>query len=353
MNTTEKNNKILVTGGAGYIGSHACKALARAGYLPVVYDDFSTGHRSAVRWGQLEEGSLGDRTRLDEVIQAHRPFAVMHFAAFIEAGESVVDPGKYYMNNTCHALSLLRAMRDHGLERLIFSSTAAVYGDPLQVPITENHPLAPINPYGTSKFMVERILEDFSRAYGLRHVTLRYFNAAGADPEGDCGEDHTPESHLIPLVLQVALGVRPHITLFGNDYATPDGSCIRDYVHVTDLIEAHMLALGALTSGKGSAVYNLGNGRGFSVLEVIEVARRVTGRDISVKIGPRRPGDPSRLIADPGKAKRELGWVLRHDDLAEIIETAWRWILNCPSQLSTGGHGRAATPDDEHVSCVR
>ncbi|MBF8271433.1 MAG: galE [Magnetococcales bacterium] len=328
MNHSKGNNTVLVTGGAGYIGSHACQALARAGYFPVVYDDLSNGHRSAVRWGPLEVGNVGDRARLDAVFQAYRPQAVMHFAAFIEAGESVTDPGKYYRNNTCNALTLLGAMRENHVEQLIFSSTAAVYGVPQEIPISESHPLDPINPYGASKRMVERFLSDFAHAHGIRYIALRYFNAAGADPAGATGEDHHPETHLIPLVLQTALGIRPHVTLYGSDYDTPDGSCIRDYVHVSDLVDAHILALKALADDRAGQAYNLGNGLGFSVLEVIDCARKVTGREIRVEQGPRREGDPSRLVADASKARKVLGWNPVYADLPNIMETAWKWLLS-------------------------
>ena len=325
MDLPNRNKKILVTGGAGYIGSHACKSLAQAGYLPVVYDNLSKGHLSSVQWGPLEKGDMGDRERLESVFKTYRPDAVMHFAAFIEAGESVNDPGRYYENNTNGTLTLLRSMCTNDVKHIIFSSTAAVYGEPHEIPVPETHPQIPINPYGASKYMVERILTDFRTAYGLRYTALRYFNAAGADPEGDCGEDHTPETHLVPLVLQVALGDRSHITLNGDDYDTPDGSCIRDYVHVTDLVAAHILALEALLAGQVAPAYNLGNGCGFSVHEVIDAVRQVTNQKIPLKIGPRRPGDPAKLVADSSKAKRELGWTHEYAQLEHIIETAWQW----------------------------
>lgn len=316
---------VLVTGGAGYIGSHACKALAQAGYLPVAFDNLVYGHRWAVRWGPLEVGDIADRARLDAVIAQYRPVAVMHFAAFSYVGESVSDPGKYYRNNVAGTLTLLEAMRDHGIDRLIFSSTCATYGVPMEIPISEAHPQAPINPYGASKWMIERMLADFGAAHGLRSVALRYFNAAGADPEGEIGEDHDPETHLIPLVLDAAAGRRPHITVFGEDYDTPDGTCIRDYIHVTDLADAHVLALRALDAGEPGAAYNLGNGLGFSVQEVIDHAREVTGLKVPVIAGPRRPGDPPRLVGDARRATTELGWQPRYADLDRIIETAWQW----------------------------
>ncbi len=321
---------VLVTGGAGYIGSHACKALARAGYNPVTYDNLVYGHRWAVRWGPLEVGELADRSRLGEVMRRYRPRAVMHFAAYAYVGESVENPAKYYRNNVAGTLSLLDAMRDQGVDRLVFSSTCATYGVPESVPIREEHPQRPINPYGASKLMVERILRDFDTAYGLRSMVLRYFNAAGADPEGDIGEDHDPETHLIPLVLDAAAGRRPNIVLFGDDYDTPDGTCIRDYIHVTDLAHAHVLALKALERGTPSTAYNLGNGNGVSVQEVITVAREVTGREIATLIGPRRAGDPARLVGDATRICRELGWQSQHAHIATIVETAWRWHQRQP-----------------------
>lgn len=316
---------ILVTGGAGYIGSHACKALAHAGHTPVTYDNLVYGHRRAVRWGPLEEGDIADRARLDAVIETYRPVAVLHFAAYAYVGESVADPGKYYRNNVAGTLTLLEALRDHGVSRLIFSSTCATYGMPQDVPITESHPQNPINPYGASKLMIERMLADFETAHGLRSIALRYFNAAGADPDAEIGEAHDPETHLIPLVLDAAAGRRPSITVNGDDYDTPDGTCIRDYIHVTDLAEAHVLALRALERGAPSGACNLGNGQGFSVREVIERARRVTGCTIPVEIGPRRPGDPPRLVGDARQAHRTLGWTPRHADLDTILATAWAW----------------------------
>ena len=325
---------VLVTGGAGYIGSHACKALHVAGYKPVVYDNLGNGHREAVRWGPLEEGDIADRARLEMVLRVHRPAAVMHFAAFIEAGESVIDPGKFFANNTCGSLNLIRTLCDFGIHRLLFSSTAAVYGEPQQCPIAETHPRQPINPYGVSKWMVERMLADLGAAHGLQHTALRYFNAAGADPGNELGESHDPESHLIPLVLQAALGERSHITLFGTDYDTDDGSCVRDYIHVSDLVDAHLLALKALEAGRAAPAYNLGNGKGFSVRTVIKTARQVTGRQIATRMGPRRPGDPAVLVADAGKAKRELGWKPRHADLSDIVATAWQWARRNTKQVA-------------------
>ncbi len=316
---------ILVTGGAGYIGSHACKALAQAGYTPVTYDNLVYGHRWAVRWGPLEVGDIADRARLDAVIAQYRPAAVMHFAAYAYVGESVQDPGKYYRNNVAGTLTLLEAMRDHGIDTLIFSSTCATYGIPDQVPIAEDHPQRPINPYGASKWMIERILQDFDAAHGLRSIALRYFNAAGADPDGDIGEAHDPETHLIPLVLDAAAGKRPAITVYGDDYDTPDGTCIRDYIHVTDLANAHVVALKALQAGPATTAYNLGNGQGFSVREVIAAAEAVTGRPVPVHIGARRSGDPARLVGDARRIRQALGWTPRHQALEAMLATAWRW----------------------------
>jgi UDP-arabinose 4-epimerase len=316
---------ILVTGGAGYIGSHACKALAAAGFTPVCYDNLMRGHRRAVQWGPFVHGDIRDRARLDGVLAEYRPQAVMHFAAHSLVGESVGDPALYYANNVAGSLSLLEALRAHGIDRFIFSSTCATYGYPHTDYLREDHPQQPINPYGQSKLMIERMLWDFEPAYGLRSIMLRYFNAAGADPQGRIGEDHEPETHLIPLVLDAALGRREHITVFGDDYATPDGTCIRDYIHVDDLANAHVLALQALLDGAPSAAYNLGNGAGFSVREVIDAARRATGRDIPETTGARRPGDPDRLVGDAGRIRAELGWTPRLAELDAIIATAWLW----------------------------
>lgn len=316
---------VLVTGGAGYIGSHSCKALAQSGYTPVAYDNLVYGHSWAVRWGPIEEGDIADRARLDEVIARYRPVAIIHFAAYAYVGESVQDPGKYYSNNVAGSLKLLEAARDYGIDKFIFSSTCATYGVPRTVPIREDHPQRPINPYGASKLMIEQILRDFDYAHGLRSVSLRYFNAAGADPDGEIGEAHNPETHLIPLVLDAAAGTRPAIQVFGNDYDTPDGTCIRDYIHVSDLAIAHVLALRTLEGGAGTTAYNLGNGQGFSVREVIAATEAVTGLSVPVKIGPRRPGDPARLVGDAARAKAELGWQPRFVELNPILETAWRW----------------------------
>ncbi|MDS4068180.1 MAG: UDP-glucose 4-epimerase GalE [Candidatus Competibacter sp.] len=316
---------ILVTGGAGYIGSHACKALARAGYLPVVYDNLVYGHEWAVKWGPLERGDLLDGTRLAEVIARYRPAAVIHFAAYAYVGESVSDPAKYYGNNVGGTLSLLAALRAGGVERLVFSSTCATYGVPERLPIDESHPQRPVNPYGHSKWMIEQVLRDYAQAYELRSIVLRYFNAAGSDPDGEIGEDHTPETHLIPLVLRAARDPNAPVSIHGTDYPTPDGTCIRDYIHVTDLADAHLRALAALEKGAETAAYNLGTGRGHSVREIVAAARRVTGREIAVVEGPRRPGDPPELVADATRAGIELGWIPGFTEIDDIIETAWRW----------------------------
>ncbi|GHC05697.1 UDP-glucose 4-epimerase GalE [Thermomonas carbonis] len=316
---------VLVTGGAGYIGSHACKALASAGYVPVAYDNLVHGHRWSVKWGPLEQGDIADRTRLDDVLARYRPVAVMHFAAHAYVGESVTNPGKYYRNNVAGTLTLLEAMRDHAIDKLVFSSTCATYGVPQHLLLTEEHPQHPINPYGASKLMVERMLADFDAAHGLRSVCLRYFNAAGADPDGEIGECHDPETHLIPLVLDAASGKRADITVFGSDYDTPDGTCIRDYIHVGDLAGAHVLALQALEAGAASAAYNLGNGQGFSVRQVIDAAQRITGRAIPITIADRRAGDPPVLVGDATRIRDALGWSPRHADLDDMIASAWRW----------------------------
>ncbi len=316
---------VLVTGGAGYIGSHACKALAAAGYVPVSFDNLVYGHEWAVRWGPFVQGDILDRPALDAVMEKYRPIAVMHFAAFAYVGESVENPGKYYRNNVSGSLSLLAAMRDHGVGKFILSSTCATYGLPDAVPIPESHPQRPINPYGASKLMVEQVLRDVDVAHGLRSISLRYFNAAGADPDGEIGESHDPETHLIPLVLDAAAGVRPEIVVYGNDYPTPDGTCIRDYIHVSDLANAHVLGLRALEAGAATTAYNLGNGHGFSVKEVIDTARQVTGREIRVRVGPRRAGDPPRLVGDATRIRKDLGWRPQHADLAEMIGSGWKW----------------------------
>jgi UDP-arabinose 4-epimerase len=316
---------VLVTGGAGYIGSHACKALARDGYMPVAYDNLSSGHAWAAKWGPLVVGDILDGAGLTAALRRFKPVAVLHFAASAYVGESVRDPGRYYRNNVAGTLSLLEAMLDQGVKRIIFSSSCATYGLPTKTPIPESHAQEPINPYGASKLMGERMLADFGAAHGLRSIALRYFNAAGADPDGETGEDHSPETHLIPLVLDAAAGLRPHVTIYGDDYDTPDGTPIRDYVHVSDLADAHLLALEALLGGAPSTVYNLGNGRGFSVREIIAAARRVTRRRIGESVEARRPGDPPRLVGDATRALIELGWAPFFERIDDILKTAWSW----------------------------
>lgn len=321
---------ILVTGGAGYIGSHTCKTLRRAGFLPVVYDNLVHGNEWAVRWGPLERGDILDRGRLDEVFEKYMPDAVVHFAAFAYVGESVTCPRKYYRNNVVGSLTLLEAMGDHGVSDIVFSSTCATYGVPEAFPIREQTEQRPINPYGTSKLTVERMLVDFEAAYATKSIILRYFNAAGADPDNEIGENHDPETHLIPLVLDAASGRRKSISVFGADYPTRDGTCVRDYIHVSDLAEAHVTALEALFAGKRSEVYNLGNGRGFSVNEVIDSVERVTGLEVPVVFGERRVGDPAALVSDASKAREALGWRPRITEIDEIVRTAWAWHQRAP-----------------------
>jgi UDP-glucose 4-epimerase len=317
--------RILVVGGAGYIGSHMVKMLLNAGHNVVTFDNLLNGHRDAVIGGEFVLGDLDDTALLDGLFRSHTFDAVMHFASFIQVGESVKEPAKYYRNNVACTLNLLDAMVTHGVRKLIFSSSAAIFGEPRYTPIDEAHPLEPINPYGRSKLMVEQMLADFDLAYGLKSVCLRYFNAAGADPDGQLGERHCPETHLIPLVLQVASGRRESISVYGDNYATPDGSCIRDYIHVADLCKAHFLALEYLLNRSSSAAYNLGNGRGFSVYEVIDSANRVTGKIINVVQASRRDGDPAVLVADSSLARKVLGWKPIHSDLDVIVGHAWRW----------------------------
>jgi UDP-arabinose 4-epimerase len=316
---------ILVTGGAGYIGAHACKGLARAGYLPVVFDDLSRGQRAAVRWGPFVEAELSDQPRLRAAIRQYRVSAVMHFAAYAHVGESVMDPALYYRNNIGGTLSLLEAMRAEGVARIVFSSTCATYGIPDRVPIAESAGQLPVNPYGETKLAIERALHWYDGAYGIRSVSLRYFNAAGADPDGEIGECHEPETHLVPLVLQAALGRRPWIEIYGTDYPTPDGTAIRDYIHVTDLGAAHLLALEHLLANNGSVALNLGTGRGHSVREVIAAAERVAGKAIASRERARRPGDPPVLVADPGRVAGLLGWRAEMSNLETIIGTALAW----------------------------
>jgi UDP-glucose 4-epimerase len=317
--------RVLVVGGAGYIGSQMVKNLIAAGHLTWTLDNLSSGRREAVLGGHWIQGDLDDGVLLDRVFGTERLDAVMHFASLIQVSESISMPGKYYRNNVVATLNLLEAMVRHRVGRFIFSSSAAVFGEPQYVPLDESHPKNPINPYGRTKWMVEQMLADFDRAHGLKSVSLRYFNAAGADPEGHIGETHEPETHLIPLVLQAASRRRAHITVFGDDYATPDGTCIRDFVHVDDLAQAHLLALDYLGAGGASTAFNLGNGDGFSVRQVISTAEHVTGTRIPVRMEGRREGDPARLVADSGRMRRELGWRPRFNDLRTIITHAWQW----------------------------
>ena len=316
---------VLVCGGAGYIGSHMAKWLSARGMAVTVLDNLSTGHREAVRWGPLVEADLLQPETLEPVFAANRFDAVMHFCARSLVGESMLEPYGYYANNVTGTLNLLEAMRHHGVDRLVFSSTAAVFGQPVTGRIDEDHPKAPINPYGASKLMVERILADAAAAYGLRSVALRYFNAAGASEDGDIGESHDPETHLIPNVLRSALGTGPALKVFGDDYPTPDGTCVRDYVHVNDLAQAHQRALAYLDGHPGAHAFNLGNGHGFSVREVIAAAQHITGQPIGYTMAPRRSGDPAVLVASSEKARRELGWEPAHTTLDTIISSAWRW----------------------------
>lgn len=316
---------VLVCGGAGYIGSHMARQLALHGAEVTVLDNLSTGHRESVRWGTLVEADLLDAVSLERAFSGRRFDAVMHFCARSLVGESVTAPYDYYANNVTGTLNLLRTMQRHGVDRLVFSSTAAVFGQPVADRIDEDHPRQPINPYGASKLMVERILADAARAYGLRSVALRYFNAAGAAEDGLLGELHEPETHLIPNVLRAALGVGPPLRVFGSDYPTPDGTCIRDYVHVDDLAQAHRLALDLMDANPGAHAYNLGNGAGFSVKEVISAAERVCGQRIAYSVHPRRPGDPSVLVASSERARCALGWKPQHPDLESILGSAWRW----------------------------
>jgi len=320
-----KDCTVLVVGGAGYIGAHMVDALLKAKTRVITLDNLATGHRELHPGGLFIEGSLGDAKLLDDIFSSRRIDAVMHFAAYSLVGESVTDPLKYYRNNLAATTELLDAMRRHEIKRFIFSSTAAVYGEPTHVPISEDHPCAPTNPYGATKLAVERMLQDCDTAHNLKFMALRYFNAAGADESGKLGERHEPETHLIPLILKVATAERENVKIFGTDYPTPDGTCIRDYIHVSDLAQAHLLALEALLSGKDSRIYNLGNSRGYSVRQVIEAARRVTGHAIPAVEGDPRPGDPAVLVADSAKIRKELGWQPRYEDLENIIQSAWDW----------------------------
>lgn len=321
---------ILVCGGAGYIGSHINKLLSENGYETVVFDSLIYGHREAVKWGTFIQGDLKNLDDIEAVFQKYSIEAVFHFAAFAYVGESVQEPEKYYYNNVVNTLNLLHAMKKYGCKKIIFSSTCATYGESEKMPITEDMPQNPINPYGFTKLSVERIFKDYQKAYGLEFVVLRYFNAAGADPDSEIGEDHDPETHIIPLVLDAAAGKRPDIKVFGTDYPTSDGSCIRDYIHVTDLAQAHLLALKYLEKGGKSDFFNLGNEKGTSVLEIIDAVKRVTSRDFKVTLAPRRPGDPAILVGSSEKARKVLGWEPQFADIDTIVSHAWKWhkVLN-------------------------
>lgn len=327
---------VLVTGGAGYIGSHACKALAEAGYTPVSCDNLVHGHRWAVKWGPLEVGDIADADFLAAAFARHRPAAIMHFAAFTYVGESVNDPAKYYRNNVVGALSLLDAMRADKVDNIVFSSSCATYGVPDRTPIAESCPQNPVNPYGMSKLMVERILVDFGAAYGLRSASLRYFNACGADPDGEIGEDHDPETHLIPRALMAAAGDIPHLEIFGTDHPTPDGTCVRDYVHVADLADAHVKTLGYLLNGGETTAFNLGVGHGYSVREVLTAVERVTERALPIRDVARRPGDPPSLVADPGSARSVIGFSPQFTGIDDMVRTAWRWYPRRPDPAAQG-----------------
>ena len=317
--------RILVTGGAGFIGSHTCKALREAGLEPVVFDNLTTGHREAVRWGPLVVGDLEDRAALCTVMERYAVEAVIHFAAHACVGESITDPNKYFHNNVANSLTLLDAMLNSGVKRLVFSSTCAIYGVPEVVPISESHPQHPVSPYGESKLFIERAVRWYAQAYGLRWVSLRYFNAAGADLDGELGENHSPETHLIPLAIEAALNSKRVLSVYGDDYETADGTAIRDYVHVTDLANAHLDALGHLQSGSDSRAFNLGTGSGYSVREVVRKVEEIVGRKVRTQECPRRAGDPPILIAGAADAERELKWRARYSDLDTIVSTAWRW----------------------------
>jgi len=336
--------RILVTGGAGYIGSHTAKVLAHAGFEPVVVDDFSTGHSRAVKWGPMVKGTLADSVLLQELIEGYRIQAVIHFAAHAYVGESMGNPRQYFRNNVVNTLNLLDALVDTGVQHIVFSSTCATYGIPKEVPIPETHLQLPVSPYGESKLFVERALHWYSQAYGLKWAALRYFNAAGADPEGEIGEEHHPETHLIPRVIQAALRQRGSVEIYGTDYPTPDGTAIRDYIHVTDLAKAHVLALTYLLEGGESTAFNLGSGSRHSVREVIAAVERVVGRRVRTREAPRRPGDPPVLVADPAKAVRVLNWHPRYSSIETMVETARRW-LSTPARDQSGTRGRRGSEE--------
>ncbi len=319
---------VLVSGGAGYIGSHACKVLAQAGFTPVTYDNLSTGWAQAVKFGPFEQGDLLDRARLDEVFAKHKPVAVMHFAAFSQVGESMSDPGLYWRNNVLGSLNLIEAAVAADCKNFVFSSTCATYGEQDGVALTESSDQMPINAYGASKRAIEDILQNFGESHGLHHVIFRYFNVAGADPDGEVGEYHQPETHLIPLVLDAIEGKRDSLTLHGTDYDTPDGTCIRDYVHVMDLIDAHVLGLNWLLDGKGNAAFNLGTGAGFSVREVVDSSRTITNKEVPIVEGPRRPGDATKLVSGSAAARDQLGWDPKRSTMEAMVTDAWRWHQN-------------------------
>lgn len=316
---------ILITGGAGYIGSHVNKLLSNEGFETLVFDSLVTGHKDLVKWGKFIKGDLNNPDEIRKVFSENKIEAVLHFAAFIEVGESVRDPEKYYFNNVVCTLNLLKVMKEFGVNKIIFSSTAATFGIPEYTPIDEKHPQAPINPYGKTKLTIENIFKDYETGYGLRYVVFRYFNACGADEDGETGEWHVPESHLIPILLEAALGKREFFQLNGTDYPTPDGTCVRDYVHVTDLANAHLLGLKYLLNNGESKFYNLGSGSGYSNKQVLEAVKKVTGKDFEVKYGPRREGDPPILLASSELIKRELGWNPKYTEIEEIVRTAWEW----------------------------
>ncbi|MFW5730716.1 MAG: UDP-glucose 4-epimerase GalE [Desulfonatronovibrionaceae bacterium] len=316
---------ILVTGGAGYIGSHTCKELQKQGSTPISLDNLVYGHEWAVRWGPLIRGDISDAELLDQIFEKYRPEAVIHFAAFAYVGESVTDPAKYYRNNVAGTLTLLEAMKRHGCSAIVFSSTCATYGEPQTIPLPDDHVQAPINPYGRSKLFIEQILKDFDQAYGIKNICLRYFNAAGADPDLETGEDHQPETHLIPLTIMSAMGLRKELEIFGHDYPTHDGTAVRDYIHVTDLSRAHILALEHLEKTKQSHSFNLGTGQGHSVLEVVKAVERISSLSVPARISARRPGDPPALVAEAEQAREILGWRPEFPDLETIVRTAWNW----------------------------
>lgn len=341
-------DRILVVGGAGYVGSHVAKAVSQAGFLPVCYDNLSTGHTWAVKWGPLERGDILDREHLDSVVATHRPVAAVLLAGLSVAGDSVSDPGSYYWNNVAGMLCALRVLAGRGVRRVVFSSSAAVYGDAMHMPIREDAPCRPINPYGSSKLMGERLLADFAAAHGLDSIALRYFNACGADPDREIGEAHAPETHLVPLVLEAAAGLRPAIDIFGTAHQTRDGTCVRDFVHVADLADAHLLALRALAGLTGHHVFNLGNGNGSTVREVIAAASEVTGRRIAVNTRPPRAGDPPALVADSALARQVLGWTPRFPGIKRQIFDAWTWHLHHWAEIGRNSH--ATRPDHDLVA---